>query len=252
MLGQSRICRNHQWVDREYGREKWPAMLDRIREHDYALPQALHRVTVLPDETWQIVLNGYRVDVPASLADAAYRGWIARTVARHAVGVDAVVELGAGWGRNLFGCWLASGPSSTRYFAAEYTEAGREAASMLARRAPELRFQALDFDYHDPALDLPRFNKLVVFTAHSVEQIPTLPDTFVHFVRSLADQITVLHFEPVGWQITGGDGTYAVQNDYNRNLWPLLKKFDVDGLSAEVDVIGINPNNPTSLITWVY
>lgn len=244
------VVRDRRWVEREYGREKWPAVAERIRERDDALPQALRRAITPADHVRPALFGGQVVDVPASLTSAAYRGWVAATVARYAQDADAVVELGAGWGANLFGCYLAGGPRAALYVAAEYTEAGRQAAGLLAERDGDLAFEAAAFDLHQPSLELPELRRAVVFTAHAVEQVPHLPTSFVPFVASLADEVTVVHFEPIGWQLERGPSDYAEHHDYNRNLWSLLEDAEVDVVDVQVDVIGVNPTNPTTLVVW--
>lgn len=243
------VARDPEWVQREYGRDKWPAIAERIREHDDPLPQALSRVSAPPNVVQRAMFDGQIVEIPASMASAAYRGWLARTVADHAEGAEAVVELGAGWGANLFGSYLAGGPQDAHYVAAEYTDAGRRAAELLAARAPELSFAAAAFDFHHPTWELPTFERATVFTAHAIEQVPHLPASFLPFVASLAEEVTVLHFEPIGWQTRGEDSQYAERHDYNRNLWPLLRGA-VEIVELDVDIVGVNAANPTTLAIW--
>lgn len=244
------VVRDHGWVEREYGREKWPAIASLIRERDDPLPQALRRVSTAPQGSGDAIVGGHRIELPHTLTTTAYRGWVARTIADHAQDADAVIELGAGWGANLFGSYLAGGPPDARYVAAEYTDAGRDAARLLAERAPEVAFEAVAFDFHRPALELPTFRRATVFTAHAIEQIPELPRSLLSFVATLATEVTVLHFEPIGWQINDGPSTYAEHHDYNRNLWDLLGDPAVEILDVQVDVIGVNPANPTTRVLW--
>lgn len=243
------VQRDREWVEREYGRDKWPEVAELIAElSDGTLAGTLARVLRAEagiDE---------RTPTEQVVETVKFLGWVAHTVASAASDADAVIELGSGWGRQLLGVRCAGGPSEALYVAAEFTDAGRAASERLAAHDPSLDFRAAAFDYHAPTLDVPQLDRAVVFSVHSVEQIPRLGDGFVPFIRGLAREVTVLHFEPVGWQLTGGDDSYAVEHDYNRNLVPLLRHAESRGeiliTRVETDVVATNPSNPTSLIVW--
>src|SRR5208283_5065732 len=93
-----------------------------------------------------------------------------------AAGADAVIELGSGWGYNLLQLWLQGGPRAARYFALEYTVAGRECTQRLAGLERELDLKVLPFDYYDVDLSaLGRFpGRVCVFSCFSIDQIPEL------------------------------------------------------------------------------
>jgi hypothetical protein len=173
---------------------------------------------------------------------------------------DLVLELGPGWGWAVLSVWMTGGPRRALYVAAEYTEAGRRAAAKLAELDPRLDFRALPFDYHEPRLDgLGAREHAVVFSAHSIEQIPEVKPKLFEAIRGVAERVSCIHFEPVGWQLPGyaGEGSssaYADQHDYNRNLVECLRaeaaagRLVIDAVTP--DVFGINPANSTTVIRW--
>ena len=131
----------------------------------------------------------------------------------------------------------------------------------IATLDERLKFQAIHFDYHEPDFSaLPKARHAVVFSAHSIEQIPHLTPAFFEAVRSVADRVTVLHFEPVGWQVgpehdgRGTSSEYAEAHDYTRDLVPLLRDEEAAGRvvidTIVPDVFGINPSNSTTAIRW--
>lgn len=247
-----RVVRDAEWTIREYGSEKWPSVLREIENNDAPLEVAVNQVA-RPRSTRsrRTLIAGASLEVPSDIAFSGYLGWVASTTANASKDRDAIIELGSGWGRNLINAFLAGADATARYVAAEFTEAGRLATELLAKRRADFDLIAVPFDYHLLDWSLPRFRSATVVTVHSIEQIPVLSSSFVDFVRNLADDVTVLHFEPVGWQIRGDvSSDYAEQHDYNRNLWEVLTANDVDLQDVAVDVIGINPDNPTSLISW--
>jgi hypothetical protein len=234
-----------------------------------SLPQVVARVarreyragaTALAER--EAVFDGRRVRVPGPVATWGYQGLIVETVADLCEAeTDLVVELGAGWGRNLFLLWTLGGPPRARYVAAEYTESGCRAAGRLAELEPSLDFATVRFDYHAPRLEgLAGARHAVVFSAHSVEQVPELPSAVVELVRSLAPRVSCVHFEPVGWQLDddgageGSTGHYATEHDYNRNLVSLLREQEQAGLvelvSLRAEAVGVNPANATTVVGW--
>jgi hypothetical protein len=100
----------------------------------------------------------------------------------------------------------------------------------------------------------------VVVTSHGIEQVPVLPTELLDLTLSLGTEVSAVHLEPVGWQRDPDAARsraamdYAIANDYNRNLLALLDSEEAAGSLKIVrfleDVIGINPDNPSSLIVW--
>jgi hypothetical protein len=198
--------------------------------------------------------------MPRAAAIGAYESLIAEVVVKHAGSeADLVLDLGAGWGRHLFNAWVAGTPRSALHIAAEITEAGRRVASRLAALDPTLRFAAIGVDLTSPDLSTVRgFRHAVVVTVHAVEQVPVVTPALFDEIRAVADKVTVIHFEPIGWQIDssvgGSSQAYSVANDYNTNLWSEVGREDALGRlkigEMRVDVIGLNPRHATSLLTW--
>jgi len=71
--------------------------------------------------------------------------------------------------------------------------------------------------------------------------------------------MTVVHFEPLGWQIRGDPESskareYARHRGYNTNLWPLLVELAEAGeLTIDrvvPDMIGHKRKEPSSLVVW--
>lgn len=265
------LVRDREHVQREYGAEKWPAVLAMIEEQasgegggsalarvhrrvvrEYAYPRG-------PLAAQDVLLDGAVRPLPGCFAVGGAERVIADTVAAACTPeTELVVELGCGWGWHVLGTWLAGGPRGARYVGAELTDAGRQAASLLAALDEDLRFEALPFDYLEPSLEsLGRVREAVVFTVHSIEQIPHLPPAVPRAIAGLADTVRCLHFEPVGWQV--GDGTpetraHAERHDYNRDLVEVLRAEEAAGtLTIEeiaTDLVGLNPANATTLVRW--
>ena len=264
------VVRDAAWIEREYGREKWPAierLVDEVVEREDDLVRVVSEVVRRerypqgPLARVEAVFGGGRTEVPAAVARGGYQALIVDTVLEHcSADTELVVELGSGWGRNLFLTWLGGGPRRARYVAAEYTAAGRRVAARLASLAPGLDMASIPFDYHAPDLGLVTAGRrALVFTAHSVEQIAHLPETVVDRVRGLADEVTCIHFEPVGWQfrkrdLEGSSERYAAEHDYSANLASLLQERaragELELLAVIPEAVGVNPANATTVVVW--
>jgi hypothetical protein len=271
-MESSPVSRDAAKFDREYNQEKWPAV-DRAvqelveREPDPRLDRVLHGVArtqwfgAASLEDREHVFGGQVATVPTAVAFGGQSALVREQVLDACTDqTDLVLELGAGWGWHLLSAWIGGGPADATYVAAEYTEAGRRAATRLAALDPGLRFQAIPFDYYRPAFpEVDRARHAVVFSQHSIEQIPTLVPELFDAIRGLADSVTVLHFEPVGWQAdqdgrSGSSSDYADHHDYNRNLVASLREQDAKG-SLELEwirpeVVGVNPSNSTTVARW--
>lgn len=267
------VRRDRAWVEREYGAEKWPAVeahLDGLLTGDEeislsravaALSRAEYHRDFDPLDEQAAVFGGRTVGVPRAVALGGWRSLVVEGVIR-ACGerVDLVVELGSGWGRNLFDIWLAGGPTGARYVAAELTEAGRRVTERLAALDSRLTLDTLEFDFH--SADLGRIagvRSAVVFTAYAIHQIPRLSRDVFHEVGGIAQTVTCLHFEDFGWQ-TEGDGrkgssaAYAERHDYNRDLVQSLREEADAGTieleSIQTEIVGVNPKAAASLAIW--
>jgi hypothetical protein len=265
------VRRDHAWIEREYGTEKWPLARAAIAAIAPGPPPTRVLGAVL-DELWprlddpepvDVVVDGRRTRLPLGAALGAFTQLIVtRVLAAARPDTGLVVELGSGWGRNLAEAWLAGGPADAEYVAAEYTAAGREATDALAPHLPGQRLTSRAFDYHRPDLaDLRRdAGHAVVFSVHSLEQIPHVAPALLDEILALAPAVTVVHVEPVGWQLPGAgdrEGTsagYAERNDYNRDLIAVLREAEAAGRlaieDARAEVLGINPDNSSSVVVW--
>ena len=136
---------------------------------------------------------------------------------------------------------IGGGPRRATYFALEPSQSGRTCFSLLASLEPALTALSAAYDYSQPCYDdVPRGHAhALVFTSHSIEQVPELKREILTELFSLASELTVVHFEPVGWQIraergleaarVGATKEYSEAKKYNRNLWELLVDLENSG-----------------------
>lgn len=118
--------------------------------------------------------------------------------------LHAIVELGAGTGRNLFVLRDELRDAQFRsisYHACEYTEAGQEVCKRLCAVGGVTNVHTHSFDYKRPELDfLSGGDKVLFFTCHSIEQMTCLSEKVIEEMLRRSSEAACFHFEPVGWQ----------------------------------------------------
>ena len=269
------MSRDASWIEREFGREKWQSVLGRVRSLARAGESSLARAVaeLHRDENADagldpidIVLDGKPVSVPAVFAYPGFYALVRNVLLLRceAVRPDLIVELGAGWGRNLFDLWLAGGPRDARYAALEFTASGREATCLLGNLEAGLRLEVHPFDYYAPeATVIEPGRRVLVFTVFSIDQIPTLAAAAIRWAFDLGADVWGVNFEPFGWQcrdelgqsqMVGSSAQYAARHDYNRNFWPVMRDL-AENRSLEIELVrpelyGANPDNAASLLQW--
>ncbi len=240
------------------------------------------------DETNDVALLAGVGDELAERAQIAETRGCIDTISRVAItdlvagycGADTrrIIELGSGWGTNLFYLWLGGAPRSAAYVAMEYTEAGREVTQLLASTEPDFALATRPFDYHRP--DLSEFrtgDKTVVFTSYSIEQITHLSDALFEELLAIPSLDRVIHVEPVSWQLLAESAlgpllgwlSYLMPprlsleidlrrrsraSGYNKDLVSKLRGLERAGRirieRIEKNYIGPNPINPATAIVW--
>lgn len=189
-------------------------------------------------------------------------------------GVERIVELGAGWGKNLFNLFKFGSPLSAEYWGLELTAAGRELMERVGRETvPTMTLRTAPFDYYDADFAMfaePRTT--CVFTHHSLEQIPEAPRELFERILRIPGFRSCLHFEPVGFQVAGNkwladasqasamqaidddNKRFASKRNQNANLYPLLRDMEKQGririLSVKKYFTSHLINNATTAILW--
>ena len=154
-------------------------------------------------------------------------------------------ELGCGFGPHLARLGDVA-------YGGEYTRTGIQLGRQLG-----IDVQAFDFyDHNSYAMIRPRS---VVFTCAAIEQLPSA-DAVLEGLRSQRQNIAaVVHLEPTYLKhrqftrLGHLQNTYIERCDYNRDLNLLLQNQpDIELLTVDYDIIGLNPLNPHSLFVWKF
>lgn len=213
------------------------------------------------NQTYLVSLGSTLCQGNVEILSRMFREYVADVVGAYtkAYQAAAVCELGSGIGINLFTV-LAQNPALKIYGGEICPNAltfSKEVSSYF-----KIKSVFKLFKYRDPnslANLVPKTGKYILFTVHSIEQLPQLPDFFVSQIRNLPNPPeAVLHFEPIQFP---GTSTFTKQcrryseiNLYNQDLYTVLKKAEqvkeIKILDIQKYCIGISAFNPTSFIAW--
>lgn len=265
------VIRNAAWVHREYGADKWPPLLADIERLAARGERSLARaVATIRRRDWgpfgvkpfAAAALGAPVTLPNACAFLGYDGLIAETViAACRPDTDAVIELGAGWGRSLFSVWLNGGPRAAHYAGLELTEAGIGCMRRLAALEPDLKLTAAPFDFQAPTFpSLGPIRHAVVFSVYGLHQVTRIGAPAYRALLKAAPAMDMLHVEPIGFQmnrpgpLTERSRAHALKNGYNLDMWEIVDDLrtagDIDVIAAEADLFGFSEHYPASLVHW--
>jgi SAM-dependent methyltransferase len=245
-------------VDQEYDKEKYAALIAWLKQHPNATCE---------DVKHQEVGNDLAKDFCVSYGDNLYQTTlgnaievfddiVAVTLAPLMEEVDTVLELGCGYGFNLWKLhekW----PDKT-YIGGEYSQVGIAIARTVFSQHDNISVEPFNFyDDQYPLFDtVTKDSTALVFTGHALEQLPSAAKP-ISVLATLGDFIhRCVHFEPVAELHNDSllglmRKRYAELNDYNRDLYSCIENHSgIEIVSTDIDVYGRVPFNPTSIITW--
>jgi hypothetical protein len=247
--------RTRDEILREYDREKWGPVLEWLRlQTNFTADDLLRQQGLVPEQTIAFMRGTELFTASEREVLDAYDQILLDALRPHHP--ETLVELGCGLGNRLLKVALQLKPA--RIYGGEFTAAGVECGQLLAARwgiAAEFRH----FDYNDPhtLAEIPQ--EAVVFTSHSIEQIPNLRASFIEGLIQRSPR-SVIHLEPC---YEDQDETtmiglmrrrYAELNDYSRNLLSRLRSFESQGrlriLEHRPNIFSDTPFNPTTLLVW--
>lgn len=192
-----------------------------------------------------------------------YRNAVADTISNERrQDTKILIDMGSGNGEQLMWVWGEARMRGVKFYACEFSEAGRRTARLLAALDPRLKLTPRFFDYRRPNLNELKLEEghAIAYSTHSMEQVDTIPSELLDQLLDLAPSVTGLHFEPIGWQMVGKDDPYAkqfyercVEFNYNMNFWKLLQDYESRGLLTireAMPYFGGYAYNPPCKIIW--
>lgn len=169
---------------------------------------------------------------------------------------DTIIELGAGWGYNLF--TLHNIWPDKKYIGGDISLNAVKLAGKMAIDYPNCVFETFNFNDDNWAILDNIEGKTIIFTRHAIEQLPTAKWGISQLSRYRDKVAVVIHLEPIYELIPEVNlldllrKSYTQANDYNTDLLTAVKESQANILATDYDLIGSNPLNPTSLLVWKF
>ena len=174
---------------------------------------------------------------------------------------DAIIELGCGYGRNLFEIFYGGGPRDAKYIGGEFTKSGVEIAQKLAKKASKMKTEFFHFNHLEPKLPFKKpFKRAFVFTCHSIEQVMQINENWFDEVVKAGEFVRGAHLEPFGFQLknygplSDMHKDSMIQNSWNINFAEVLRQALERKIIKDEQIfleMGVTPDvNVGSLAFW--
>lgn len=135
---------------------------------------------------------------------------------------DCIMELGSGWGRNILNLSTKDEYKNIDFIAGELSTSGQNVTKLFVETF-NLNVKSVEFNWYDVEsisnlLKNTNYTNVVIYSYHSIEQIPNLNiDVFKNLLKLNID-IKFIHIEPVGFQYNNTKCPWNSASHYNRNL----------------------------------
>lgn len=257
---------------------RWARLLDKTRKLILAGERSAARVLRLCDvhgenrfehqffgHVTKSVLHGAVIEQPYILTqtyrDALCTALLSQAVRPH---TRALLDIGAGSGRQLLDLWHNGAPRHLEMVAMEITVAGRLCGEVVAELDPTLEWRSAYFDFNEPDFGAlgDRWDSVLAYTRSSIEQIERIEEAFFEALLDVAAQVRCVHFEPIGWQASTHRSPfrerfrgYAEAKGHNVDLWPVLQRLERRGwieiMRVDWDVAGRSTDkDAVSYVEW--
>lgn len=265
--GEHDLSRIHLFMRRNFGpdfedehlRKKYEQHENKLLETGYIMDKQLIKVVDMDPRAVTLITDAVKMR---------------EAIKMFGPGARRIVELGSGWGKNLFNLFKFGAPLDAEYWGFELTATGRRLMEKVgAACAPTMRLSSSPFDYYDADFTHLAGNvDTCVFTHHSIEQIPEIPENLIERILAIPGFKMCLHMEPVGFQfksnkwladsgnkalmdkIDADNRRFAEKRNQNSNLYPVLRRLESQGklkiFSVKKYFTSHLLANATTVISW--
>lgn len=246
-------------TDKEYDKDKYEKCLKFAKEKgDTVTPEDIRVLDFQLDSSPSMCISKEEVlyELPSSNFIEASSDLLIESLEPFIDEVDTIVELGCGYGFNL---WKLSKQFPDKTFrGGELSPNAVELGNYLYRDQPNITLE--EMNYYDSSYEILEScapdAKVLVYTKHSIEQLPTAENVIKTLGKYFDRIVAVVHVEIVNENSSNSvlglmRQNYNKINDYNRDLLSQVQSYDtIEILRNDPDVFGKNPLNPTSILTW--
>ena len=251
--------RNLAKIDAEYDKDKYAKLLAYYNKQAGVSIADIKKQEFLPDsDTICFSRKGQIFLTPVVNFRRLDDKFLIDALAEPVSTVRVVVELGCGYGYNF--SVLRNAFPHRLWLGGEYSQNAVELASHLFADCEDVSI--LPFNWYDDTWAIlgSLEEKALLFTRHSIEQLPQVKSIMPTFGKYKDKIAGVIHLEPV-YELIDKSSTlglmrqaYTLINNYNTDLLTTLNSMSVQSkiLRIDIDLIGANPLNPTSLVQWKF
>jgi len=244
-------------VDSEYDKDEYLRCLKFAQEKKSVTPEDVRSYEFrLPRPPLCVSQKNKLYELPSGKILAADNAMLLDVLSPLMKDVDTVVELGCGYGFNLWE--LRKHFPDKKFLGGDYSANAAKLAGMLYKDCPNMTVETFNF-YNDSFPMLERCapeSKVLIFTRHATEQLPSVKKIFETLTQYF-DRIAIAAHMEVGFE-NYGDGLldllrkrYVAVNDYNQDIVGVIRqRSDIELIRNDPDEYGINPLNPSSVIVW--
>jgi hypothetical protein len=148
---------------------------------------------------------------------------------------DLIIELGSGWGRNIFYYMENNILNNYEIISGEYTDSGCAAQEYIKNKYfknENITIYKFDFNNSKSFFDniKKKYKNCLVLTFWAIEQVTNINTDFFENLLNISENMTCVHIEPIGWQISNKslmkENTTGKRIYYNKNLYFILKELE--------------------------
>ena len=245
-------------IEREFGQEKWGALLERYWHNTKARLEDVDRWAAGDVGNTLASVDEHIVEMTLEESHDAYIAFIANALEQR-LPASALVELGCGYGSVILGLSRKAAFQDIPYFAADFTSTGPELAGLIAKEEGITLMTGSADLRKNPVTNLDIPEGSLIYTAYAAQYVELLTEDFVNGLVALKPSV-VVHIEPVYEHCDVSTllgllrQRYIEANGYNRNLSTILHHHERLGsleiIQESVPGFGPNPLLAASVIAW--
>jgi hypothetical protein len=237
--------------EKEYNKEKWGLLLKKINTKKITVKK-VDNLFVGKNKVISVI-NKKIVRIYPSQAKNFFKAEVFSELENYKI--NNIAEIGAGYGSILLGYKNCNNNAKINYFAYEKMING---IKCIKKIDPDLKLSAMKGDFNKPKDFKSLPEKSIIYTCMSAMMIPRLKISFFNYLIKKKPK-AILHFESVP-DFCEDDllgilqKKYIKFNDYNTNLFQLLKQLEakkkIKIVKIKKNILAENFLLPTSLIIW--
>lgn len=252
-------ARTIEKTEQEYNCDKYLACLNKLEEAKGNITMSEMKCFEQAKDSTEVCISIDDELFLTTLGEArkAYYGEIKQTLQSSILKSSTVIELGSGYGYNL---WMLSQEfpnSNTTWVGGEYADNAIFIGKNLT--ASNITFEKFNF-YQTPYNILEKATgPITVFSVYAAQQLPSAKEILLG-LRPYKDKIErVVFFESV-YEYCDSKNLLGLMRkryieicDYNTDMLTILESAeDIEIISERKNVIGLNPLLPVSIIEWKF